>query len=89
MEREKLVNLIALKEVFFENKKNEIKDTKQFLIEVKRKNDIDVVYEVEKENVEQTLIDIFSNNNITEAKSVELYYISKNEKKFINGISIF
>lgn len=89
MEREKLVNLIALKEVFFENKKNEIKDAKQFLIEVKRKNDIDVVYEVEKENVEQTLIDIFSNNNITEAKSVELYYISKNEKKFINGISIF
>ena len=85
---ENLINLSALVDVFFENKKNDLKNVDTLTIVITNKNSTKNEVNIKKDELLNTLINMF-NSDINEIKDIDIFFDKNGEKNYINGISIF
>ncbi len=85
---ENLINLSALVDVFFENKKNDLKNVDTLTIVITNKNSTKNEINIKKDELLNTLINMF-NSDINEIKDIDIFFDKNGEKNYINGISIF
>ena len=85
---ENLINLSALVDVFFENKKNDLKNVDTLTIVITNKNSTKTEINIKKDELLNTLINMF-NSDINEIKDIDIFFDKNGEKNYINGISIF
>lgn len=85
---ENLVNLTALTDVFLEKKKEDLKNVTKMFVVIEKKNDTLCEIEINKNELLDTLTDIFS-KSVLGLKNVNIYYLKDNKKEYLNGISIF